>query len=611
MGAPRGGSPVRGIGPSTVQRIVRDRAVRLAVGLAVVVAIPVATLFYFQFRSLNAIEDTSTVVLHKFSQETADGLTKQIEQALKTPHIGVLLRITQGRTEPLDLPFIEPIFVEQLRESPFIDTFYVWSETDDEFPNEVLTLDRSQLADFPPPTGPSDQKAADPFVLHLRRRSPDGPALVAELHELAKQKWAIVAVQMPIGGRTKYVQAQLRFKNPATRDHLSSFVAFATDPQRLRHEYFPALMSIRLRDYQSMRGFPPLVVSVLDERGDVVYQTAPAPVDRFVDEREFPLIFFDKELLQYAVPFETHREIWRLRTGYGAKTVPEIVRASIMPQRRMMAFLAVVMAAGVFFVARAAAREVRLAELKSNFVSSVSHDLKTPLALIQLFAETLELGRVKTADRAQEYYRIINSEARKLTRLINNILDFSRIEAGLRMYRMTAVDLADLSRRVVASLDSHFKQHNFAVTVRAATDVPQIVADGEAVAQALENLLSNAMKYSPTDRRILVEVAREDGLACVKVVDYGVGVPRTQMRKIFRKFYRVDDNGFGPQGSGLGLAIVDHIMRAHRGSVRVESEPGRGSTFTLCFRIPDQAALAAAGAADAEPVTAGTSRRAS
>lgn len=595
LGAARDRRP-SGKGPSTLQRALHDRSLRLAAGLAVAVAIPVAVLFYFQFRSLAAVEDTSAVVLRQLSQETANDLSKQIEQRLKAPHIGVLLRITQGRTEPLDLPFIETVFADNLREVDFIDAFYVWSETDEEYPHQVLALDRGQLLQQPRETRP---EAAG---TRLRRDPPDAARLVAELHELAKRKWAIVAFQMPIAGRLKYVQAQLRFKNPATRDHLSSFVAFATDPETLRREYFPALLRERMQSVQGPRGFPPLVVTVLDDAGKVVFTSAAAPTDPFVDEREFPLIFFDKELLQYAVPFEAHREIWRLRTGYGAQSIQAIVRASVMPQRRMMVFLAFVMAAGIFFVARGAAREVRLAELKSNFVSSVSHDLKTPLALIQLFAETLELGRVKTADRAQEYYRIINSEARKLTRLINNILDFSRIEAGLRMYRMAPLDLHDLTRRVVASLDSHFKQHNFTVTVRTSGEVRPVMADGEAVAQALENLLSNAMKYSPTDRRIAVELAREDAVACIKVIDQGVGVPRAQQRKIFRKFYRVDENGFGPQGSGLGLAIVDHIMRAHRGQVRVESEPGRGSTFTLCFPIdPSLAATGDAGAAPAEP----------
>jgi len=250
-----------------------------------------------------------------------------------------------------------------------------------------------------------------------------------------------------------------------------------------------------------------------------------------------------------------------------------------------MAVLAGVMALGVFFVARAAAREVRLAELKSSFVSGVSHDLKTPLALIQLFAETLELGRLKSTERAQEYYRIINSEARKLTRLIDNLLDFSKIEAGLRLYKREPKDLAAVTGRVLESLQSQFRHNQFHVTSRLAAPVPVLI-DPEAAEQALENLLSNAMKYSPENRNIVVEVDRDGQFGVIRITDRGVGIPARLQRKIFRKFYRIQtDAGSGPQGTGLGLAIVDHIMRGHGGFVRVDSEPGRGSTFALHFPL--------------------------
>jgi two-component system phosphate regulon sensor histidine kinase PhoR len=215
----------------------------------------------------------------------------------------------------------------------------------------------------------------------------------------------------------------------------------------------------------------------------------------------------------------------------------------------------------------------------------VSHDLKTPLALIQLVAETLELGRLKNTERAHEYYRIINSEARKLTRLINNLLDFSRIEAGLRRYRREPGNLSELTRRVLDSLDSQFKHNQFSIRLHADGDVPVLI-DPEAADQALENLLSNAMKYSPDNREIDVDVGREDDYGVVRVTDRGVGIPARLHRKIFRKFYRVQtDAGSGPQGTGLGLAIVDHIMRGHGGFVRVLSEPGRGSTFSLHFPL--------------------------
>jgi signal transduction histidine kinase len=250
-----------------------------------------------------------------------------------------------------------------------------------------------------------------------------------------------------------------------------------------------------------------------------------------------------------------------------------------------MYMLLALLAFSVFFVARAAAREVRVAEMKSNFVSSVSHDLKTPLALIQLFAETLELGRLKSTERAHEYYRIINSEARKLTRLINNLLDFSKIEAGLRRYKREPVNLTDLTRRVLQSLDSQFRHGQYTVTSELASDVPVLI-DAEAAEQALENLLSNAMKYAPDRREINVAVDRVDGYGVVRVTDHGIGIPPRLQRKIFRKFYRIQsDAGSGPQGTGLGLAIVDHVMRGHGGFVRVDSEPGRGSTFTLHFPL--------------------------
>jgi len=594
MGATSPPSSTRSGAPGALQRLLQNRSVRLATGLAVAVAIPVAILFYFQFRSLSDLAQTSTVVLRQLSQETANELTRRVDDELKSPYIRVLLRVNQGLTEPLNVDAVEPMLTEGLRDSPFIDAFYVWSSIDEQFADRVLELDRSALDASPSAVGGSPPS-------RFRPDPAEGPALVRHLRELAVQKRAIVTYQTTIGGRTKHVQAQLRFNNPATRERLTSFVALAVDAERLRTEYFPAMLAAELRTVQGPTGFPPLVATLVDEGGRVVFHSGEGTPGAFVDEREFPLIFFDRELLEYAAPLEIHREIWRLRTGYGDQTIPQIAWASVRPQIGMMAFLAVIMAAGVFFVSHAAAREVRLAELKSNFVSSVSHDLKTPLALIQLFAETLELGRVKTADRAQEYYRIINSEARKLTRLINNILDFSRIEAGLRMYRMELVDLPSLVKRVVTSLDSHFAQHNFTVTVREADRVPPVMADGEAVAQALENLLSNAMKYSPTDRRIEVEIAREGREASIRVIDHGIGVPARQLRKIFRKFYRVEpDDALGPQGSGLGLAIVDHIMRAHQGVVKVDSEPGRGSTFTLSFPVPDEGSPASAPAHDVE-----------
>ncbi len=561
--------------PRWIGQVLDDRGIRLGIGLAVVVAIPVAVLFYFQFRSINDLASTSSVVLRQLSQETADATARDVEDTLKRPHIGVLLAVPQARSDAMDRAWMDDVLRQGLVESPFVEAFYVWSEISTVLPNRLLVYNRDSLADQ---------------SLDLDRRFRDAPGVGAvilpRLRQLLEHKRAIVAFPATIGGRRKYVQAQLRFPN-AARDSFSSLVALVVDAEDIRTKYLPDMMKRRLAAVQHLGGFPQLDLTLRDGKGLVLFSSAPPDATVFVDERSFPLVFFDRELLEYAAPVEVEPETWTLQTGFGGQTITAIADSSSRPQLALMAILALIMAAGVFFVAGAAAREVRLAELKSNFVASVSHDLKTPLALIQLFAETLELGRVRTPERATEYYRIINGEAKKLTRLIENILDFSRMEAGLRPYRQTPADLGEVTRNVVARLQSQFEQGRFSVTTRVEPGLPSVDVDTGAVQQAIENVLANAMKYSREHRDIDVAVERLDGHVAVRVSDHGIGIPKHLQRRVFRKFFRVESGlGGGPQGCGLGLAIVDHTMRGHGGSVSVESEPGQGSTFTLAFPIP-------------------------
>jgi signal transduction histidine kinase len=522
------------------------------------------------------------VVLRQLSSETADSLTRSIENYLKRPHISVLLRITQARTEPLDLPFIEPVFNDAMTESPFVESFYVWTERGSHA-NQWLVFDQASK-NFP--NGAIEQR--------FREDKVTGDKLLFRIRELLATRRAIVAFTETINGRPHYVQAQLRFESPA-RQRMTSVVAFAVDAEKLRAQFIPAVLRDWLASVQQPSGFPRLETEVLDEQGNHIFASHPerAP-EHFmpVDERSFAIIFFDKELLEFAAPYEQHREIWGLRTSYGPQPIPEIVSASTRPQQALIIVLAVAMGLGVFLIAGAAAREVRVAELKSNFVASVSHDLKTPLALIQLFAETLELGRVRTPERAQEYYRIINGEAKKLTRLIENILDFSRMEAGLRPYRMEPADLSESLKKVLARMETQFEQGNFSITPKIDANLPRILADEGAAEQAIENLLANAMKYSGDAKHIEVEARRVNGHIVVSVTDHGIGISRREQGRIFRKFYRVQrELGGGPQGTGLGLAIVEHTMRGHGGFVHVESEPERGSTFSLHFPIPSENAF--------------------
>jgi signal transduction histidine kinase len=247
--------------------------------------------------------------------------------------------------------------------------------------------------------------------------------------------------------------------------------------------------------------------------------------------------------------------------------------------------LSVLLAGGLILTHRNVAKEMALARLKSDFVSNVSHELRTPLSLIRLYAETLELGRITSPDKTQEYYGIIRKESERLTALINNILDFSRIEAGRKEYDFRETDLRELVHNTLESYRYQIEQSGFTYEEKIG-DVPPLRVDREAMARSLLNLVNNSLKYSQDRKFIGVNLFRDNGSVKLEVVDHGIGIPQPEQEKIFEKFYRVGDPlVHNTKGSGLGLSLVRHIAQAHGGDVAVESAPGRGSRFTITLPV--------------------------
>lgn len=282
---------------------------------------------------------------------------------------------------------------------------------------------------------------------------------------------------------------------------------------------------------------------------------------------------------------------------YPGTTIDEIGARFLRYNYLILTALSVVMAGGIFLTYRNIFREMNLARLKSDFVANVSHELRTPLALIRLYAETLELGRLTAQEKYHEYFRIIREESERLSALINNILDFSRIEAGRKEYDFKETNLAELVRSTLDSYRFQIEQNGFAFEENIASDIPPVSVDREAIARSLLNLVNNALKYSKEQKFIGVSLYRANGSVKLEVRDRGIGIPPSEQEKIFEKFYRCGDPlVHNIKGSGLGLSLVRHIARAHGGDVSVESALQKGSKFTIALPINSAARPGAAPA---------------
>ena len=241
---------------------------------------------------------------------------------------------------------------------------------------------------------------------------------------------------------------------------------------------------------------------------------------------------------------------------------------------------------GSGLIIRTVVQEVRLLNLKSDFIASVSHEFKTPLTSMGAILEHLAGGEVKDPERTREYYRILQHDSDRLTRLVKNVLDFSKIDEGKKDYKLKPADIVRLVRKEVASWEKEGGLEGVAIGLQTDDKVPDVLVDEEAISQALHNILDNAAKFSPDNKQIEVEVRCSQGTVEIAVQDRGIGIPESELKRIFEKFYRGKQAvTVSPTGTGLGLALVRHIMDAHKGDVIIRSRPGEGSRVSLILPV--------------------------
>lgn len=320
------------------------------------------------------------------------------------------------------------------------------------------------------------------------------------------------------------------------------------------------------------------------------------------DENDFRLGVYkltDNEFARFLYQTDTFnlekssvkKELWIFPDTYltiqsKGDSYADIIKARSQNNLYFLLFSLFVVLIGTLLVIRNIRSTLKIAQLKSDFVSNVSHEIRTPLALIRMYAETLMLGRLPSEEKKKHYYEIIHHESGRLTYLVNNILDFSRIEANKKTYHLEEKELNQITETIHSNFSHYFKEKEVNCELTVHTSDIMISVDPQAFEEALSNLIENAIKYGNKDKAIEVNTFVEGNYGCCAVKDYGDGISKAAQKHIFDKFYRVEGAlTQKTKGTGLGLSLVKHIMESHDGEVLVASKVGNGSLFTLKFPI--------------------------
>jgi signal transduction histidine kinase len=519
---------------------------RLWIGL-ITVLVPLVVLLVLQYRLLGDLERDSAIARRASLEASLAGLTKEVhyyylsaaERLLSFPEevfTGPRLDKAGSLLANRDATGIRSVFVVALTPEP-----------------ELARFDAGSGAPVGRAASPEDHAirvAIAPWVsLALEGTEVDGDRIIADEHDPAHR---IVLT-------------------PVTDDarRLVGLAGFVIDQRFFVEQVLPDAISVSLPRFDDREA---LWVCVRDQQNRRVYpeeDCAPAETDQV--KRFFSFVFTD----------------WTISLHGNLATPERWARSNFAINVTLSTALAVVLLGGIVFTFRTAVREMRLSAMKNEFVSNVSHELRTPLASIRVFAELMRRGRVSDPAKVEEYGTHIEIESRRLSQLINNILDFSRIESGEKVYSFEPSDIEEVVESTLATFTVRLRDRGFELEYEGTDEpLPPLYLDINAIDRALANLLDNAVKYSPENTTITVRLDRRGDEVVISVADRGIGIPPEERERVFDRFHRV---GTGlvhdVKGSGLGLSLVQHIVSAHGGRVTLDSEVGVGSTFSVHLPI--------------------------
>jgi signal transduction histidine kinase len=545
---------------------------RLGDWLALAAFLPAAALLWLGYRAVVEWEHAAAMVARERAGAAVDLLVGALARDMRGGQLLVLSSAERdGFIVGSDADLLHPIG-SALARYPYPDAFFSWRDSPARTP--VVFYSRSERR--PSWLTPSESRRSFPLVVG---GDPDIAArLAARVMRDGAQGRRNSVFDMDVAGSAYQVVAILSYAD-ALHAKPAAILGFMVNLQWARENYFKDLIGQVARIEGNGRD---LRFTVLDERGDPVVGSTRDAATALAARRVFPMAFFDPLVVAIDPPQDLHVRSWTaIVTAEGDVTLAATERGA----RRTLYVaggMALALTIGLVLSVQAGRASARLADMRSDFVSAVTHELKTPIANLRAISETLASPR-STLEMSREYARMAIREAMRLTRLVDNLLAYARITDVADAYAFEPVALETIVERSLQEFTPLLTDGGFEVNVDLPEELPTVRGDPTALGLMLNNLLDNAIRYSQ-DTRHLTIAARPSGASVVlEVTDKGIGIPESEIGRVTRKFFRGRNSIVG--GSGLGLAIVDRIVADHSGSLEIQSFVGTGTTVVVTLPV--------------------------
>ena len=542
--------------------------------LAIAVTLCAAALvLYYQHRALTTLESQTGIILKQVAEQAASDIAVEARRTLDGPLYETLTAVNHPELREGRLDLVAREFQEGLDAFPHVDRFFVWSDdTEAAARGEAVFVDRA----------PQDQSTGRSLTvtvtstqppLHFVRDPELGRAIIDLARRYAPEQHIYVVAD---GVGPHHLQALLRlFWTDARRESYFAILGFLVDPATSGKRLFDGLHERSLKSLLARRGGDtPLGLRVVDEHGQLVHGEQ-RPFAQAATAR-LPMLFYPGERMKSRLSGGVELRPWRIEVS--ADTTHRVTSISQGYWPTLLSVLLMLVALGLTVLANR--RLADLTKMQGDFISHVSHQLKTPLSLLSAAMETVTMDRARSPEKLQQYLGIMGGEVARLSALVQRVLEYSRLQQQ-RGFEFEAIDLRPLVHETVSAFESSLSARQFRFRIEEHAPPTRVRADPAAIEQALVNLLDNAVKYSGEARDITVCLRSIGHTAVIEVTDEGIGISKDDQRRIFERFYRGAGGLVHRNGFGLGLPIVQELIHAHGGRVEVDSQPGVGSTFRV------------------------------